>query len=220
MKPSLQSIISTTRARLRVWVAIAAAAISVEWSAAAVTGVSLIDAIPAKSEVVSGYELSEVRLRLANLPLHLVEGIWEFASEGTLMAIERTDSSPRTPGTAATLYRMVVVRGADMALRPGTVMGYLTTTSKRGVYDARIFTSRNDAGTVLSSPKRYTISLTDDDSRLTIREYGKKLIFNWWRLLPYMYRFVLSRHENRPPDMEGCVRLFPEPAIPLEPRYL
>lgn len=205
---------------LRVWITIVAAAISVGWAAAAVTGGSLIDAVPKKSEVITGYELPEVRQRLADLPLHIVEGIWEFASEGTLMAIERAESSARNAGSAATLYRMVVVKGADMALRPGTVMGYLSTTSKRGVYDARIFTSRNDDGTVLSSPKRYTISLSDDDSRLTIKEYGKTFVFNWWRLMPYMYRYVLSRRENRPPDMEGCVRLFPEPSIPLEPLYL
>ncbi|MCM1137701.1 MAG: hypothetical protein NC221_03205 [Duncaniella sp.] len=220
MKTSLHSIISTIRTHLQVWIVIAAAVLPVEWAAAAVTGSTLLDDIPKKSEVINGYELADVKQRLANLPLHIVEGIWEFASEGTLMAIERADYSPRNPGSAATLYRMVVVKGADMTLRPGTVMGYLSTTSKRGVYDARIFTSRNDDGTELSSPKRYTISLTDEDSRLTIKEYGKKLIFNWWRLLPYMYRFVLSRRENRPPDMEGCVRLFPEPAIPLEPRYL
>ena len=88
------------------------------------------------------------------------------------------------------------------------------------MYDARIFTSRHDDGTKLSSPKKFTVTLTDDDSRLTIKEYGKSYIFNWWRLLPYMYRYVINRRDNSPGDIEGCVRVFPEPTLPLEPIYL
>lgn len=199
---------------------IAAAAISVEGAAAAVTGDGLLGGLPSRSEVLAGYEPAEARERLAESPLHIVEGLWEFASEGTLMAIERVDASDSRRGSSATLYRMVAVRGADMALRPGTVMGYLATTSKRGVYDARIFTSRHDDGTVLSSPKSFTVTLTDDDSRLTIKEYGKGYVFNWWRLLPYMYRYLISRRDRSSGDIEGCMRVFPEPSRPLEPRYL
>lgn len=188
---------------------------------AAVPGRSMLDGVPSRSEIISGYERDSVRVRLAEMPLHIVEGIWEFASEGTLMAIERVDGSAVSGRTAtATLYRMVVVRGADMALRPGTVMGYLATTSKRGVYDARIFTSRSDDGTTLSSPGTFTITLTDEDSRLTIKEYGKSYIFNWWRLLPYMYRYLVTRRDRPSGDLDGCVRVFPEPARPIEPVYL
>lgn len=187
---------------------------------AAVPGKTMLDDIPSRSEVLSGYERDSAQARLGEMPLHIVEGIWEFASEGTLMAIERVGDEVNGRSSAATLYRMVAVRGADMALRPGTVMGYLTTTSKRGVYDARIFTSRSDDGTVLSSPKTFTVTLTDEDSRLTIKEYGKNFVFNWWRLLPYMYRYLITRRERTPGDIEGCVRVFPEPARPLEPVYL
>ncbi|MDE6116774.1 MAG: hypothetical protein K2O30_10620 [Duncaniella sp.] len=186
----------------------------------AVPGKSMLDGIPSRSEVLAGYERDSAMSRLGEMPLHIVEGIWEFASEGTLMAIERVDGNVSGRTSAATLYRMVAVRGADMALRPGTVMGYLSTTSKRGVYDARIYTSRSDDGTVLSSAKTFTLTLTDEDSRLVIKEYGKSFVFNWWRLLPYMYRYLISRRERSSGDIEGCVRVFPEPAVPLEPVYL
>lgn len=199
---------------------IIAAAISVEGAAAAVRGGGLLDDVPEGSEVLEGYEPDEVRGRLAESPLHSVEGLWEFASEGTLMAIERVATPEGRRGGNATLYRMVAVRGADMALRPGTVMGYLATTSRRGVYDARIYTSRHDDGRQLSAPRTFTLTLTDEDSRLTIKEYGKKYVFNWWRLLPYMYRYVVSRREREAGDIDGCMRVFPEPSRPLEPRYL
>lgn len=189
-------------------------------TSAAVPGRSMLDGVPSRSEILAGFGGDSARMRLASMPLHVVEGVWEFASEGTLMAIERVGSETSDRRSASTLYRMVVVRGADMTLRPGTVMGYLATTSKRGVYDARIFTSRSDDGSSLSSPKRFTMTLTVEDTRLTIKEYGKRYVFNWWRLLPYMYRYLISRRERSSGDIEGCVRVFPVPAIPVEPIYL
>lgn len=182
----------------------------------------VLSEVPGRSELIAGYnEPDSVVGRLAAMPLHSVEGLWRFASEGTLMAIERNgDKAPSGFDAETTLYRMVVVRAADMALRPGTVMGYLTPTAKRGVYDARIYTSRLDNGTTLHSPKTFTVTLTDDDSRIAISSYGTKLRFNWWKLLPYMYRYIFTRREKSPGDIQGCLRVFPAPAIPAEPRYL
>ncbi|WP_290464096.1 hypothetical protein [Duncaniella muris] len=183
---------------------------------------SVLENVPGRSQVVSGYSKPDsVTDRLAQMPLHAVEGLWRFASEGSLMAIER--NSDRAAGeyeAETTVYRMVIVRAADMALRPGTVMGYLTPTAKRGVYDARIYTSRLDNGTTLHAPKKFTVTLTDDDSRISISDYGSSLRFNWWRLLPYMYRYLFTRQEKNPGAIQGCLRVFPAPSIPSEPRYL
>lgn len=137
------------------------------------------------------------------------------------MAIERDDSRELSPDEAGTMvYRMVIVNAADLSLRPGTVMGYLSPTAKRGVYDARIYTGRTDTATTLHSPKTCTLTLSDSDSRLVIARYGSSLRFNWWRLLPYMYSRLISRREKSPGNIDGCLRVFPAPAIPAEPRYL
>lgn len=182
----------------------------------------VLDKVPSVSERLEGYENPDVVIdRLSAIPLHSIEGVWRFAAEGTLMAIERTEDRGLHPEEAGTMtYRMIVVRAADLSLRPGTVMGYLAPTAKRGVYDARIYTGRTDAGTQLHSPKKFTLTLGDTDSRLAISSYGNSLRFNWWRLLPYMYRYVFSRKEKSPGDIEGCLRIYPAPAIPAEPRYL
>lgn len=114
-----------------------------------------------------------------------------------------------------------MVKSADISLREGTVMGYLTPTSKRGVYDARIYSSRTDDHTRLTGPSRNTITLADDGSRISFKPYGRKLRFNWWRLLlPYMYRSLITPQERPAGDIEGCVRVYPTPAVPLNPRYL
>lgn len=182
----------------------------------------VLDRVPRSSERLSGYDsAASVTERLAALPLHAIEGLWRFASEGTLMAIERSEVRPLHADDAGTsMYRMIVVRAADPTLRPGTVMGYLTPTAKRGVYDARIYTGQSDSGTMLHSPKKFTLTLSDSDSRLAISSYGNSLKFNWWRLLPYMYRYIFTRKEKSPGDISGCLRVFPTPAIPTEPRYL
>lgn len=181
-----------------------------------------LDNVPAMSLTLAGYDnAAVVTERMEAMPLHSIEGLWRFAAEGTLMAIERDDSREILPDEAGTMiYRMVIVSAADLSLRPGTVMGYLSPTAKRGVYDARIYTGRTDAATTLHSPKTCTLTLSDSDSRLVIARYGSSLRFNWWRLLPYMYSRLISRREKSPGNIDGCLRVFPAPAIPTEPRYL
>lgn len=213
MKPTL-ALIAVLSALILCLPALPAAAKGIEKS--------VLKSVPDRSQTITGYDNPDsIAARLGELPLHAVEGLWRFASEGSLMAIER--QTARTTGeyeAEATVYRMVIVRAADMALRPGTVMGYLTPTAKRGVYDARIYTSRLDSGTALTSPKSFTLTLTDEDSRLSISDYGSSLRFNWWRLLPYMYRYLFTRREKSPGAIQGCLRVFPQPAVPPEPRYL
>ena len=178
----------------------------------------VLDNIPDRSEHVDGYDDPDmVTQRMASLPLHDIEGVWEFAGEGSIMAIERVDD---THG-AGTLYRMVNVRSTDISMIEGTVMGYLTPTAKRGQYDARIYSSRTDDHTLLTRPSKNLIILSDEGSRITFKPYGRKFRFNWWRLLlPYMYRHLVTPMENNPGDIDGCVRVYPTPAVPLNPVYL
>lgn len=165
-----------------------------------------------------GYESAErVTARMSQAPLHDIEGLWEMAGEGTLMAIER---DPATDGASA-LYRMIVVRSAAIGVREGTVMGYLTPTSQRGSYDARIYTGLSDDHRRLTAPSRNVVTLVDDGARISFKPYGRTLRFNWWRLLlPYMYRSLVTPLERSRGDLDGCVRVYPAPSTPLNPRYL
>lgn len=94
--------------------------------------------VPATSLTLSGYEDTDsVRARMAASPLHIVEGLWRFPADGGLMAVERCDLGGAREG--ASQYRLVVVDAANRILSPGTVMGYLWATAKRGVYEARLY---------------------------------------------------------------------------------
>lgn len=185
--------------------------------AQSVYGGNVLDNLPDDARL-EGYDTEEMVVRrMQSAPLHDIEGVWEMAGEGSLMAIER---DPSTSG-AASLYRMVVIRSSVISLRQGTVMGYMTPTSRRGSYEARIFSRLSDDHTKLTHPTRNVVTLDESGSRITFKPYGHKLRFNWWRLLlPYMYRSLFTPIERQRGDLDGCVRIFPAPAIPLNPRYL
>ena len=179
---------------------------------------SVLEKVPRTSVRLPGYREDSVRARMASAPLHDVEGLWEVAGQGSLMAIERTDA----PWAGeATVYAMVIVRSSSLALRPGTVMGYLAAGAEQGCFDSRIYGSRTSAGTLLSGPGRYTATLSGDSGFLSLKPYGRTLRFNWWRLLlPYMYRHAVTPLEREAKGIDGFRRVYPAPFPPLNPRYL
>ena len=168
---------------------------------------------------LEAYREDSVRARMSEAPLHDVEGLWEVAGEGTLMAIERVTLPPVPDG--ATVYAMVVVRSSALALREGTVMGFLAPGGERRVFDTRIYGSAVPSGTRLTSPSKFTATLSADSNFLSIKPYGRKLSLNWWRLLlPYMYRSLITSSHRDPGAVEGFRRVYPAPVPPISPRYL
>lgn len=169
--------------------------------------------LPAGSELIAGYESADsVARRIASLGPRTIEGIWSFPDREALIAIERT--SP-----AASSYRIVIIRTPDRAIRPGTVMGILSPSGSSDKFDASLYTT-SSRGT-LSSPKRFTLSLTETDSRLIFARVGSRYSVDLTRLLPYMFRRLIriNRSGIRTAPA-GCVRIFPAPAAPDSPVYL
>lgn len=176
----------------------------------------LLDGMSRRSAIISGYEgIDTVTRRMASMPLHEIEGIWRLTGEGgSVIAIERHNDDE-------SIYRMVVVASADISVQPGTVIGYLAPTARHREYDSRLFSARSDDYTMLTDPTRNLLMLDDTCNRLSFRPYGRKLRFNWWRLLlPYLYRTLVTPLESSAGASDGCVRLYPTPTPPLNPRYL
>lgn len=180
----------------------------------------LVEHLPAHSYVVPGYyNPDSVRVAMQQRALHRIEGIWAFPSDGASVVIERYADSA-TLGDEAVRYRMLILRSPCRSLRPGTVMGYLSATSRPGVYAAQIYTSGN-GGATLSRPKDFTLTLIDD-AHLSFRQHSRKVRVNLWRLIPYMSRIGLRIGDSdAPADLDGCTRIYPRPLNgPAEPRYL
>lgn len=181
---------------------------------ASVRADDFLDDIPATSSRLDGYNRDRVTKRLSEMPLHNIEGLWQWVDDGAIIAIERAKTIE-----AVTTYRMVVIESPHRSIRPGTVMGYLTTTAKQDNFDARIYTDNNLNG-LLHSSKSFNIVMSDN-SRLAITPYREGISVSLWRWIPYMYRIGISTRGNRPQGLDGCIKIFPLPATrPLNPRYL
>lgn len=139
-----------------------------------------------------------------------VEGLWRMSgSDGTFAVVA-------DEGTV--FCRLVVIDSEDLSVVPGDVMGVCTAAGKKNSYDARIFTSVEDGK--LGAPKRFTLTLSDD-GHLIMAPVSDRLRVNLWRMLPYMFRTAVTRVNDRPKNLDGALRIYPEPAgSPLSPRCL
>lgn len=179
--------------------------------------------LPSVAETDSCYSYEEVCMRMMHRPLHPVEGIWQLTSNGACVAIERYDSGAPRSITDEVVYRMVLIESPDRAARNGSVIGYLQPSAKANVYNARIYTSIvngricNPHGFMMQVEEKSTD--TGMVSSLVLIQDSPRFQFNVWKLLPYLYRRVLRRNAPRA-EVDGCVRVFPEPAKPRFSRYL
>ncbi len=175
--------------------------------------------LPAVSTVIAGYESADgVSCRMAAMPLSPIEGLWQMANgDGALFAIVRAE--PSTDIAPARLM-MVMVRSPWRSIRPGTLLGHLVATPKPGVYEARIYASLAQR-TGLSLPRPFSLVLGEDNALLTFKPFKSPLKVNLFRLLPYMYRRVVTLQDSRPEGLDGAVKVYPRPAAhPLSPVYL
>lgn len=182
---------------------------------------NFLDCLPEKSERIDDYTRSQVEARLSSSTLHRIEGIWQFTASGVMVVVERFQSPDIPKGS--TCYRMVLLRAPERSEAPGLVMGYIAPTSRKDVYDSRIYTDFD--GQIFLDAKRFTITMSDD-ARLSFKPEKKGLRFSFYRLfprlLPRSYRFGLSGEDTRDASLDGCIRIFPEPTDGdwIEPRYL
>lgn len=179
--------------------------------------------LPQVAETDTCYAFDQVCARMMHKALHPVEGVWQLTSNGACIAIERYDNGAPRSVTDDVLYRMVLIESPDRAARSGTIIGYLRPSAKENVFNARIYTSIvngricNPHGFMMQVEEKSTD--TGMVSSLVLVQDSPRFQINVWKLLPYLYRRVLRRNAPRQ-EVDGCVRVFPEPAKPRFPRYL
>lgn len=178
------------------------------------TADAVVPTLPRVSDRLPGFESTDsVSRRIASLGPHNIEGVWSFPDREALIAIERTS-------TTASSYRIVILRTPDRSIRPGTIMGLISPSGHPDTFDASLYTSSSNRG-ILSGPKRFTLSLIDNGSRITFARVGSRYSIDLTRLLPYMFRRLIrvNRSGGKTAPV-GCVRIFPVPPSPISPIYL
>lgn len=179
-------------------------------------GNDFLHSLPTHSALLPGYESTDsVEMRMGELPLCPVEGVWQMASGGALFAIERAEPSTEL---APSQMRLVIMRSPWRTIRPGTIAGHLTPTARPGTYEARLYTSFAHR-TGLDIPRSFTLEVNGD--MLVIKPMRSPLKINLFRMLPYMFRRGITLQSSRPEGLDGAVRVFPASAAhPLSPVYL
>lgn len=174
--------------------------------------------LPAHGTRLDGYDTrQEVCRRMERLPLAPAEGLWQMAQSGAVFALERADADPTE--TFPRRMRLVVVSSPVRRILPGTLMGHAVPTVKPDVYEARLFTDIAEAGR-LAAPRTFLLRLNDQGNALTIEPVKRPFRVNLLRLLPYMYRSVVTPQQSRPDDLDGALRLYPADRVPIVPVYL
>lgn len=173
---------------------------------------------PSRSWVIDGLTPDSVKSLLTALPSDPVCGMWSSTADGARIAVipGAPEGAPRSLGES---FLIVMMRSPKVGLKCGTVMGWCTPAAKAGYYDCTMF-SGNDGPSVLTSPRRFTLRLNDSShlSLIVVRD-GLEIVA--WKMLPYMFRSLLRERHDRPRDLDGMIRLWPESAgMPVKPRYL
>lgn len=177
------------------------------------------DVVPRTSAVLDGYsDVDSLKARLQAAPLRHLEGLWRFAGDQALVAIELCDAtSEALPGME--LYRLVIVDSPRKAVKPGTVLGYAVPAGQRDTYDARLYTSW--LRSLLKNHARFTMKIDADDSHLTLTPVKS----SWKLLLRHTFHFLVRAGLYHNPQasqaVEGFTRVFPpSTGRPAQPIYL
>lgn len=168
-------------------------------------------AMPQASDCKSGYsDADSVMNRLNAHTLHALEGVWQFPGDGGTIAIERMGVG------GGLVFDLRAVAAANRRIPPGTLIGRIAATADPDIFQGHIFSSIRKDGS-LAKPVEVTISLNRADASFKIRPIKKKWRFNLYRLIPYMFRMGVSRTDDTPTDLSGCVRICPPSPVPLIP---
>lgn len=175
------------------------------------------DLLPKRHYVIPGFSADSIHNDLARRPLHHIEGEWSFPGTGVRVAISAHTPDNIPSASHIDGYRIILLTAPNRSLRPGTVLGHVTSSAVKGKYDARMYTSIS--GLSLSGPKHFTLTLDETENRIVFQKRQSSYSINLWRLLPYLFRNIVRKNETEQ-SIAGCVRVFPAPSLPLEPVYL
>lgn len=179
---------------------------------------TLDNLIPRHSTVLDGYnDIDSIKAIIDQRGPAGIEGIWELAGTQSTVVIEPC-TAPSIIHSGIDCLQIVVIASPRRSIRPGTVLGYMTTSAKAGTYDARLYTE--NIRSVLQSHRRYIMQLSDDGHmsmtavkpawRLTLRQTFKFLI-----------RAGITRQNDEKSSTEGFIKQYPPTGIkPLKPVYL
>lgn len=168
--------------------------------------------VPGMSGFYEGVDEDSMRVKLSQMDLQPIEGIWYYPAEDMTVAIERYEEAGLTVQGQMPPYHIVLLSSPDIDLLPGTEIGYVEGSAKPGEYTLHIFTER-DKNDMLHSPVKCYALLNPQASAITFErpKWDVKVRVNFARFLPSLFKGVsIIPHKEEKKVEEGFRKIFPE----------
>ena len=163
-----------------------------------------------ESCVYDGLDVDSMRLKLSQMDLQPIEGIWYYPVEDMTIGIERMPSdrffSPQHPP-----YHVVYLEGNDITVVPGTEIGYIVAGALDEELDLYLYSKCDDEGK-LSGPVKCLARLNKAASVITFERPKTKVKVHviFGRFLPSIFKgisIIPEREEKK--SSEGFRKVYP-----------
>ena len=127
-----------------------------------------------------------LKARFGDRTLLPIEGVWMWNS-GAMVSIEASGSRR---------IILTLVDSPDPLMDTPQVVGYGQFGGKENTYNIELETSKSLNEGQKGTQKLKFIAKINDAGRLTLTPYSTRLKVNVWRMIPYLFRYSLSRDKK------------------------
>ncbi|MBQ9556095.1 MAG: hypothetical protein IJV05_07710 [Muribaculaceae bacterium] len=140
--------------------------------------------VPKKSVILDGLDVDSMRVRLDELDMQPLEGIWYYPNEEMTLGIERYRGQHNIG------YRIILLDSPDINLVPGTVIGYIASSAVDNKYQLWLYSQRDRV--TLIKPLECVATLNAQATTFTFDppRWKVKVRVNLARFLPSLFRGV------------------------------
>ena len=161
--------------------------------------------VPAKSVVLHGLDVDSMRVRLDELDMQPLEGIWYYPNEEMTLGIERYKGQHNIG------YRIILLDSPDIYVMPGTVIGYIARSAVDNKYQLWLYSQRDRV--TLFKPLECVATLNKEATTLTFDppHWKVKVRVNIARFLPSLFNgvsIIPDKVEEKLPV--GFRKIYPE----------
>lgn len=136
-------------------------------------------------------------------PLALIEGIWEYPSDGVRVLIMRREGS-------SSVYDMRIIEGADGILEPGETLGVLHPTASPRKFHLKMRVNPSSRVKKLTKWENGAAELTASGNAIDVDMPQTKFSFNPLGFLHGFWRIVRMHRSNPSEDLpHGLVKIYP-----------
>ena len=163
------------------------------------------DGVPKRSVVITGLDIDSMRVRLDEIDMQPLEGIWYYPNEEMTLGIERFR------GLHNIGYRIILRDSPDIDLMPGTVIGYIASSAVDSKYQLWLYSQRSHL--TLTKPLECVATLNAKATTLTFDppHWKVKVRVNIARFLPTLFNGISVIPEKTGERLPiGFRKIYPE----------